>query len=292
MKSKIFLKEKATHGTALMPVAIHHLSYSSETENYFYLHWHFEFEFLVVLEGAILYTIEDQEYCINAGEGLFIGSNQLHAARSYQKIPCEACVVVFHPNLFGNNNQGATYLKFILPILRGELVFPSLLTYKNDWQRFVLEDLKDIDNLKNSNLVENELLLRAKLFEIWHLCYHNSVAINPRGGEKKNYKVNRMQPVLDYIHSFYKEEVELITLANILPMSKGQFCREFKEIMNMSPIAYVIRVRILESCTLLMETDLKIADIAKNIGFNNISYFNREFMKAVGCSPSKYRNEI
>jgi len=37
-----------------------------------------------------------------------------------------------------------------------------------------------------------------------------------------------------------------------------------------------------------MTTDSKIADIARRVGFNNISYFNREFKKAIGCSPSKY----
>lgn len=291
MKAKTLLKEKAVHGTALLPIAIHHLSYGPGIENFFYLHWHYEFEFIAVLEGAIVYTIEDKEYCVKAGEGLFIHSDQLHAARSYNGMPCEACVVLFHPNLFGGNKQGSTYSKFVYPILNGERSFDNYFTSEIKWQHSVMNIIKDIDNLRNESLSDNELLLKSKLFEVWHLCYRNSVTISSKLKEKKNYKIERMQPVLDYIHVNYKEEIALDTLAKIIPMSEGQFCHSFKEVMNMPPIAYVIRHRILQSCSLLTETDWKIADIARNVGFNNISYFNREFIKAIGCSPSKYRKE-
>lgn len=291
MKSKIFLKENAVHGTALIPIAIHHLSYDEGAENFFYLHWHYEFEFVFVLEGAIIYTIEEKEYCVMAGEGLFIHSNKLHSARSYNGMPCEACVVLFHPNLFGNNKEGSTYSKFVYPILDGEIVFENHFKCEEKWQQSVMEIMKEMDTLRYESLSENELLLKSKLFEMWHLCYKNSVTVSSQGRKNKNYKLERMQPVLNYIHENYKEEISLITLAKILPMSEGQFCHTFKEVMNLSPIAYVIRYRILQSCTLLTETDWKIADIARNIGFNNISYFNREFIKAIGCSPSKYRTE-
>jgi len=291
LKSKILLKEKATHGTALIPIAIRHLNYAEGLENFFYLHWHSEFEFVYILSGAILYSIEDKEYCVKAGEGLFIHSNQLHAARSFNGMPCEACVVLFHPNLFGHNKQSSTYSKFIYPILEGDLVFENYFKCEEEWQRLVMKLLSELDDLKYENVSENELLLKSKIFEIWHLCYKNSVALAPQGRKNRNYKLERMQPVLNYIHENYKEEITLMALAKILPMSEGQFCHAFKEVMNISPIAYVIRHRILQSCTLLTETDWKIADIARNVGFNNISYFNREFIKAIGCSPSKYRLE-
>lgn len=291
MKSKILLKEKATHGTALIPIAVHHLSYGPNEENFFYLHWHLEFEFIVVLEGAIIYTIEDQEYYVKAGEGLFVNSDQLHAARSYNGMPCEASVVLFHPNLMGENKQGGAYSKFVYPIINGKITFDNCLNNKEEWQSAVIDRIKEIDALRDLNISENELLLKSKLFEMWHLCYQNSSASVPRWRDKKNYKFERMQPVLDYIQTNFKEEITLAALAKILPMSEGQFCHAFKEVMNIPPIAYVIRYRVLQSCTLLTETDRKIADIARSVGFNNISYFNREFIKAIGCSPSKYRRE-
>jgi len=295
MKSKIYLKEKAVHGTALVPVAIHHLSYEQGMTNFFFLHWHFEFELVTVLEGGIIYTVEDQDYCLLAGEGLFIQSNQLHAARSYNGLPCEACVVVFHPNLFGANTQGTTYSKYVYPLLSGDISFTPIL--KRDplsasfWQHTALKLLEDIDKLYLLPVVENELLLKSKLYEIWHLFFYYGQINNKANRDIKQYKLERMEPVITYIHQHYKEEISLLTLAQLLPMSEGQFCRAFKEVMNMTPIAYVIRYRILQSCILLANSNIKIADIARSIGFNNISYFNREFGKAIGCSPSHYRQE-
>lgn len=290
MKAKILLKEKAVHGTALIPIAIHHLSYGPEEDNFFYLHWHYEFEFIAVLKGAVIYTVEEQEYCVMAGEGLFVHSNELHSARAYNGMPCEACVVLFHPSLFGENKQGTAYSKFIYPVLNGKMIFEKHLK-SMQWHKKVIERIIEIDSIRDENISENELLLKSKLFEIWHLCYKNKAAEAPHRKDRRNYKLERMQPVLDFIHSNYKDELSLNTLARILPMSEGQFSHAFKEVINTPPIAYVLRYRILQSCTLLIETDWKIADIAKNVGFNNISYFNREFIKAVGCSPGRYRNE-
>lgn len=288
MKSKLFLKEKAVHGTALVPISIHHLSYEANIDNFFYLHWHYEFEFIYVLKGVIIYTIEDKEYCVMAGEGLFVQSNKLHAAKSYNRMPCVACVVLFHPTIFG---EGATYSKFVFPILNGEIKFDNHFKCDAKWQQSVMELIKKIDTMRDYNLSDNELLLKSKLFEIWHLCYQSSVTVSNKCRKSKSYKIERMQPIIDHIHTNYKEEISLISLAKILPMSEGQFCHTFKEVMNITPIAYVVRYRILQSCTLLTETDRKIADIARNIGFNSISYFNREFIKAIGCSPGKYRKE-
>lgn len=62
-------------------------------------------------------------------------------------------------------------------------------------------------------------------------------------------------------------------------MSEGQFCHSFKEIMDIPPIAYVIRYRLLQRCILLTKDTKKIYDIVKTIDFNNINYFNQEFKK-------------
>ncbi|WP_058303025.1 AraC family transcriptional regulator [Gorillibacterium timonense] len=292
MKAKHLLKEKAVHGTALLPVAIHHLSYPANVETFFYLHWHYEFEFLVVLEGAIVYTIEDTDYPVKAGEGLFIPSNRLHAARSLDGMPCEACVVVFHPNLFSDQKQGSAYSRFVYPVLKGELEFVKELTGEEEWQRTVNERLKEIDAIGAFPLPDMELLLKSKLFEIWHhCCRHALPAASPTRENNLSYKLKRMQPVLAFIQANYRDEITLKALADLLPMSEGQFCSAFKEVMNLTPIAYVVRYRILQSCSLLMSTDWKIADIARTVGFNNISYYNREFAKAIGCPPGKYRSE-
>mgnify|MGYP001080899457 FL=1 len=72
-------------------------------------------------------------------------------------------------------------------------------------------------------------------------------------------------------------------------MSEGQFSRVFKQTMKLSPVQYLMRYRILQSCQLLRDTDKKIGEVANLSGFNNISYFNRVFLQTIGCTPKEYR---
>lgn len=288
MKSRMLLKEKAVHGTALLPVAIHHLSYGTGLNTFFYLHWHAEFEFVYVQKGGILYTVEGREMPLKEGEGLFVQSNELHAARALNSLPCEACVLLFHPNLFGSRGEGSAYSKFVYPILSGERSFGSILTGEAAWEQQALRCIDELDELRGANFAEQELMIRSRIYELWHLCWQNSSMTQKA---RTSYKLERMQPVLDYIAKNYREEITLKELADLLPMSVGQFCRTFKEVTNQTPISYLIRCRVLQSCALLNETDWKIADIARNVGFNNISYFNREFIRAIGCPPGRYRAE-
>jgi AraC-like DNA-binding protein/mannose-6-phosphate isomerase-like protein (cupin superfamily) len=289
MKHKSFLKEKTTHGTALVPVAIHHLSYKENLDNFFYLHWHSEFEFIVVIEGAITYTVEDTDYILRPLEGLFIPSNKLHAAKSYNKMPLEAIVVLFHPNIFGNP-QTPTYSKFVQPLITGETQVNYKIAGEEPWKMSIIDLLKSMEQFRAYHLGDYELLIKSKIYEIWHLFLHNAKIITNKENDT-NYKSDRLHPVLEYIHRNYKEEITLENLAKLLPMSEGQFCHTFKEIMGIPPIAYVVRHRILQSCVLLTEGSYKISEIAKSTGFNTISYFNREFKKAIGCSPGQYRKE-
>lgn len=291
MRSKNLLKEKASHGTAISPIAIHHLSYEDGLEDFFYLHWHDELEFLVVLEGSILYTYNDLQIPIKKGEGLFLLPNTLHAASSLNGSSCEACVLLFHPSIFGNPQKEDLYSRFVYPILHSGLRIDPFLTPSNPWQSEVLSILQEIDHNKEATLSENELWLRSRIYAIWHFYYQNAQVDLLTPNKKQNYKMERMEIVFQFIEEHYQEDIRLQDLAALLPMSEGQFCRTFKEITNYTPIAYLIHIRILKACILLTTSNIKIADIARSTGFSNISYFNREFMKAIHCTPGQYRKE-
>ena len=80
-RKKVY-EEKQRHGTAELPIGIHKMEYPEGTDAIFYLHWHQEFEFLVVTNGNIIFNIEDREYKLHTGDGVFINSNFLHSARA------------------------------------------------------------------------------------------------------------------------------------------------------------------------------------------------------------------
>ncbi len=286
------LKERDTHGTPTLPVSVYHLSYHADDENYFQLHWHEEVEFIVVLKGGILYTLDQQEIPLVPGEGLFVNTHRLHGAKSLGNEPCEACVVVFHPKLLNHDLSYDSYSRFVYPLVHRFKETPTKLTENMPWHRQLMSLITVFDNLKNQNLEDLELLVRGLIYQIWHLLYKNCPTTSPSTSHEQqqaSYNIDRMKPVLAYIHTNFHEEITLDELSALIPMSKGQFCRVFKDIIGMSPISYLMNYRIEESCRLLKETDQKIVDISKQVGFNTISYFNREFQKRLSLTPKMYR---
>ena len=52
---------------------------------------------------------------------------------------------------------------------------------------------------------------------------------------------------------------------------------------------YVQRYRVEQSCTMLKNSDKKIFDIAKAVGYNDLKYFNNVFKKIMGMTPYRFR---
>ena len=74
-------------------------------------------------------------------------------------------------------------------------------------------------------------------------------------------------------------------------MSKINFSVRFKQQVGISPIDYLIRLRMQNACVLLRETNQKIREIADKVGYADEFYFSRIFAKVIGCPPSKWREE-
>jgi AraC-like DNA-binding protein len=82
-----------------------------------------------------------------------------------------------------------------------------------------------------------------------------------------------------------------VGLAAIAGLSPAAFSRSFRRHTGMSPVQYVNRLRINLACQLLMsEEDRSVTDICYEVGFNNQSNFNRQFLAQKGMSPSRFRS--
>jgi AraC-like DNA-binding protein len=79
-------------------------------------------------------------------------------------------------------------------------------------------------------------------------------------------------------------------LARIAGLNPSAFSRSFRQHTGMTPIKYITRLRIDLACSLLMsDLNRPITDIAFDVGFNNLSNFNRQFLSQKGMTPSRFR---
>lgn len=95
---------------------------------------------------------------------------------------------------------------------------------------------------------------------------------------------------IEYLHKHFTEKVSIEKLAGNAGLSMSSLLRHFKRINGSSPKEYLIELRINYACELLDSTRLSIDEIAFSAGFNDSNYFSREFRKATGETPSKYRS--
>ena len=95
-----------------------------------------------------------------------------------------------------------------------------------------------------------------------------------------------------YIHEHQTEEIKLGQVAKAVNMSSYYFCKMFKKVTGINFTDYVARVRIEKSKNLLLNPNLRVSEIAFEVGFQSLTHFNRVFKKILGQSPTEYRAQL
>jgi len=95
-----------------------------------------------------------------------------------------------------------------------------------------------------------------------------------------------------YFSRHYSERITLDMLAEKFSISKQGLIRRFKKVTRKTPMEYLAYTRIDQSKLLLRDTSLSVSEIAGKCGFENVYYFSNFFKRAVGLSPTAYRELI
>jgi AraC-like DNA-binding protein/ligand-binding sensor protein len=95
-----------------------------------------------------------------------------------------------------------------------------------------------------------------------------------------------------YIQEHQTEDLNLGQVAKAVNMSSYYFCKMFKKVTGINFTDYVARVRIEKSKNLLLNPNLRISEIAFEVGFQSLTHFNRVFKKILGQSPTEYRAHL
>jgi PAS domain S-box-containing protein len=100
-----------------------------------------------------------------------------------------------------------------------------------------------------------------------------------------------MSNVIEYISKYFHTQIDVKQLAKMASLSVSQFERKFKNTFQMSPMGFVIKVRIKAACKDLINTRDTISNIALRLGFYDQSHFSKQFTNHMGISPKAYRKQ-
>lgn len=101
-----------------------------------------------------------------------------------------------------------------------------------------------------------------------------------------------MDLAIEYMTHHYTKEIRMQDMARLAGLSVNHFIRSFKRQFGMTPIDYILKLRMNRAKQLLFSTD-KIKMIAEQVGYKDEHYFSRLFKKNEGVAPTFYmKNKV
>jgi len=260
---------------------------------YFYVPWHFhpEYELVLVLESDGKRFIGDNIKNFGPGDIVLIGPNLPHWYRSdasyYENnTKLRACSIVI---FFTEKTMGDLFLSCPEAIHIKKILQQSVLgleiygdTRKQISQMMMkILDSKGMDKLLYFLSILNILAKSNEFFSL-------SVAGPGNIREKDSEIINR---VYEYIMKNFKKQISLNEISTLVNLSTSTFCRFFKKRTRKTFKYLLNEIRIGHACKLLIEKDSSVGEISFASGFNNISYFNRQFKAIKKTTPYLYKKE-
>ncbi|MEW7291017.1 AraC family transcriptional regulator [Aquimarina sp. 2304DJ70-9] len=138
-----------------------------------------------------------------------------------------------------------------------------------------------------------------KLLNFMDILYQLSISKNQRGILKgklslaiNKHSLERTSKVFQYINDHYDKPIRSETLAKQLGLTPNSFCRMFKTVTNRGFIDFLNEFRIKKAQEYFEHHNFTIAEVMYRCGFNDPSYFSKQFKKYSGISPSNYCNQV
>ncbi|MBQ8212591.1 MAG: AraC family transcriptional regulator [Clostridia bacterium] len=251
-------------------------------------HFHPEFAIHYMVQGSMLFSLNDEHILASEGDIIFIQPNTVYSITP----PTDLIGMKnYHTFIFDSDflcgSVGAScYTEILSPIIQNQANFSCVITKDHPYYEEIQTSLENIVSAAKIHTPLLTLLIKSELLRLFYFVleygdHHKSTT--------SNQSLKNLQPVLSYINKNFEQNITLEQLANLSNLSVSRFTTKFKQIMGVSAITYVNQVRLKRACQLLITTNDPILNIATVCGFNNISNFNVLFKRAVGCSPHDYR---
>lgn len=100
----------------------------------------------------------------------------------------------------------------------------------------------------------------------------------------------KLNEITNYMEKMLPEDIQVQDLAEKVNFHPNYFIKFFKKHLGISPMQYVLQMRISKVRTLLTSTSLTVTEIAEATGFSNVYHLSSTFKKHTGFSPTEYRN--
>lgn len=275
------------------PYWVSNASYAAPAVPIERLHYHNMYEMGICMEGSGEFQINDRLYRFKKGDISFVTHYTPHFSNSDQGYPARWTVVFFEPvrlmQLAGMLDPDKALQTASVDIPFSGIFSPDEIPALTNFVRNIIEQSKTQDEY-----TDIALAFAIGSFIISCTRYFNE---HPQSDEPRMIKKHvhhRIAPAISVINKNMSNPARLKepALAELCKMSVANFRKLFKKSTGLSPKAYITQTRMSYAEYLLQNTNMTITKIAAEVGYSEISGFNRIFNSMFSVSPREYRNRI
>lgn len=277
--------ETTQHGSLLFPLAC----YKDDMETMDVpMHWHEEMEYILVVKGSIEGHVGTEDMTLKQGEGILINNGILHSVKQCHHTSVLHSLV-FHPQLIGGASHSFYYQNLITPFYDNASLPYVKMDGTEAWHRELADHMMTAWRAVTDEVAGYQIEARYHISKAMMILSSHLPSYTPP--LQNTEMMRRMKLVLQYIDLHYMELINNTVLMQVAACSESVLLRSFRRTLGISPMQYVMKVRIDHARQLLVTTDLKTGQIGKEVGYEDFSYFTKVFHRMTGMTPMEYRKQ-
>jgi len=252
-------------------------------------HYHPEAELIYFIEGKTNGVIGDGFQHFDEGDLVILGANFPHVLqenKEYVKENAEhkpfGLIIQFTEDFLGADFMDKPEIKLISCLLKRA---KRGVWFKKEVADAVKESLLHMHTLSESRKLISLLDVLETLAESEAYMYmtHKDYDYDHKQDEE------RMKNIHQYIYQHFTEKISVKKIAYVANMTETSFCRYFKTRTLKNFTLFLNEIRISYACKLLSNTNYSVTEVCFESGFNELSYFTRQFKKIMKLSPQQYQ---
>lgn len=238
--------------------------------------WHKDIEVMFVTNGSGYISYDNETLTMAKGDIIIVNSSILH--RTY----CD-------------NNHTVTYHYLIIyesfcqemGIEISEFIFNKKIKSEKAWE--IYRELLAVTNEKGTMSKEvYSLKLRRTIISLLAELFENHLSTKDGAVQTDLPSITHVKKAVKFINEHYMERISLDDVAKHCSVCKSYLSREFKKYAGQTLFTYINIVRCKNANALIL-AGMSVSEAAYKSGFENISYFSKNFQRHVGILPSKVK---
>ncbi len=253
------------------------------------LHSHDFDELVFILGGTGVHYTEFDEYPLVRGDVYVVGGNQTHGFKKTDKL--NLVNILYSRDYFKKIKKEFSHINGFQALFVYEPKFRDRHKFETKLH-LTAEQIDEILPLiklfykELTSQAEGYTIAAENIFKLLVLEVSRYYAQMQTTQPKEFYYITA---AIAYMEKNFEKKITVEQLAALADMNRNYFFISFKKITGCSPIEFLVRVRIKKAAKMMINNpSLNITDILIACGFENSSYFTRQFKKVMGVTPREF----